>query len=425
MGEKRGGASGGGDAPPAAGAYEDLDEIGRGGMGAVLRSRDRKLDRVVAKKVLLDARNPSLVRRFEREARLTGLLEHPNIPPVHDLGTDAEGRRFFTMKVVEGETLSAVLGRLAEGDPDALARFPLPRLLQVFLKICDAVAFAHSRDVIHRDLKPANIMIGRFGEVLVMDWGLARVLGKEDEEASPAAQGGAAQAAAAAGDTRAESSSTRAPEAGPDLTRCGEIVGTPAYMSPEQAAGKRDAVDRRSDVYSLGGILYEILTLTPPVSGQTVLETLARVASGSIELPTRAAPSRPIPRELEAIAMKALSKGRHARYAEVEALAADVQLHLDGRTVSAIADNPFVRVLKWVRRNRALSAATAGAAVAAGILSWFLLLAPGTLTLRCNVEGAAVLVDGKELAARAPVEGVRLRPGLRGIEVRAPRHDPA
>jgi serine/threonine protein kinase len=155
------------------GRYTFLGEIARGGMGAVVEIVDNGILRPVAMKVILGDEDPSRLERFVEEAQITGQLEHPNIVPVHELGVNGEGRAYFTMILVRGETLEEVLDAIAEGDRERIGRFPLPSLLEVFLKVCDAVAFAHSRGVIHRDLKPENVMVGRFGEVLVMDWGLS------------------------------------------------------------------------------------------------------------------------------------------------------------------------------------------------------------------------------------------------------------
>jgi serine/threonine protein kinase/outer membrane protein assembly factor BamB/tetratricopeptide (TPR) repeat protein len=436
-------------------SYEEIEEIGRGGMGSIHRVRDRTLDREVAKKILLDSRSTNLVQRFVREARITGRLEHPNIPPVHDLGIDEDGRRFFTMKVVVGESLLEILDQLGDKCPVHLERYPSVRLLQIFLKICDAVAFAHSRNVIHRDLKPANIMIGEFGEVLVMDWGLAKSLDDDGVQRSqpppePPAQteppvpppdaGPPHDPTPAPADD--ESTETALIEDGseiafiddlpplddmpesPGLTLDGQIVGTPAYMSPEQADGRQDRVDFRTDVYALGAILYEMLTLTPPITGKTLLETLSRVTSGDIEPPARKSSSRHVPRELDAITMKALSLKPQDRYPTVQALAEDIQLYVDGRSVSAVSDSLFVKARKWVQRNRGLSAGLAVTILAAMVLTWFLLLAPGELALRCDAPGAVVTIDGEPLGSKADLGSISLWPGVHEITVRAPRRDP-
>jgi len=436
-------------------AYEDLDEIGRGGMGAIVRAKDRRLDRIVAKKILLDPRDPALVKRLEREARLTGRLEHPNIPPVHDFGWDEKGRRFFTMKVVAGESLAAILDRIAEGEEDDPGPYTLPRLLRIFLKVCEAVAFAHSRGVIHRDLKPENVMVGEFGEVMVMDWGLAKLHikpGQPDprspdapDRRSPGSEEGEPAGSQEAGPERLwleaeddrdlpattkdpspkketdEDAGLQATKASPALTRHGQILGTPAYMAPEQAEGNLEKVDRRSDVYALGAILYEILTLTPPVSGESVMATLAKVSSGDIESPSRRTPHRFIPREVEGIALKALATKPGDRYADVPGLAEDVQRYLDGRTVSAVSDSLFTKTVKWVKRNPGISGGIAAAGLALMALVWFFLLAPGELTLRLPVEDARVTVDGETIERDS--EHIRLWPGLHRVTVEAPRRE--
>ncbi|MHC4600979.1 MAG: serine/threonine-protein kinase, partial [Planctomycetota bacterium] len=172
-------AESGGGAGSGATVLEDryavLQEIARGGMGAIMKILDQDILRPVAMKVVLGQRNPDVVSRFVEEAQITGQLEHPNIVPVHELGVNHEGKVFFTMKLVRGESLEAVLDQLADGDAATTEAYPLARLLRIFLKVCDAVAFAHSKGVIHRDLKPDNVMVGNFGEVLVMDWGLAKI----------------------------------------------------------------------------------------------------------------------------------------------------------------------------------------------------------------------------------------------------------
>jgi tetratricopeptide (TPR) repeat protein len=229
-------------------AYELLEEIGRGGMGVVLRCRDGTLDRDLAVKVLLDRYRdrPDLVRRFIEEARITGQLQHPFIVPVHELGTLADGRPYFAMKLVEGRTFAELLAE--RGDPAEHQ----PRYLHVFEQICQTIAYAHSKGVIHRDLKPANVMVGTFGEVQVMDWGLAKA-GVGDQESG----------------VRGKESEVRSQEAGGSLdTQAGTALGTPAYMAPEQARGELERVSRRSDVFGLGVILCEILTGAPAYRGE-------------------------------------------------------------------------------------------------------------------------------------------------------------
>ena len=243
-----------------AGRYELVGEIARGGMGAVLKGRDPALGRDLALKVLLDQHRDrsDLVDRFVEEAQICGQLQHPGVVPVYELGTLPDRRPFFTMKLVKGQTLAALLaGRSSPADD-------LPRFLSIFEAVCQTVAYAHARGVIHRDLKPSNVMVGSFGEVQVMDWGLAKVLPKEGQPAKPANPTPANETIVATARSKGDS----------DLSQAGSVLGTPAYMAPEQARGETEAIDRRADVFALGSILCEILTGTPAFSGGSAIEIL-------------------------------------------------------------------------------------------------------------------------------------------------------
>ena len=333
------------DAAPALGRYCDLKEIGRGGMGRILAATDPALNRTIALKTLLERSTDRNRRKFVVEAQVTGQLEHPGIVPVHELGEADDGQPFFSMKLVRGVSLAKVLADVASGKPAAQA-YSRARLLQVFLRVCEAIAFAHSKGVIHRDLKPDNVMVGEFGEVLVMDWGLARIDGGED-------LGRDSVAIAPPADAKA-----------PMLTLDGTVMGTPAYMPPEQAEGQVDKIGPRSDVYSLGAILYQILTLEPPFHGKSVWDILERVIAGELEPPSRRAPARRIPRELDAVVAKAMATKSAQRYPTAAALAADVQAFLDGRVLAAADYTPVQLALKWVGRNRAATAAVLAIAIA-------------------------------------------------------------
>jgi serine/threonine-protein kinase len=236
------------------GRYELLEEIGRGGMGAVLRGHDPDLGRDLAVKVLLpEHRHDAAMRsRFAEEAQIGGQLQHPGIVPVYEVGRAADQQPYFTMKLVKGRTLAALLAERSDPGED------LPRFEQIFEQVCQTLAYAHSRGVIHRDLKPANIMVGAFGEVQVMDWGLAKVLTRGPETPPKSA----VRTARSVGEG--------------DKTRPGWVAGTPAYMAPEQAAGEVDRLDQRCDVFGLGGILCEILTGRPPYVGADDLEVFSR-----------------------------------------------------------------------------------------------------------------------------------------------------
>ncbi|HZU38869.1 MAG TPA: tetratricopeptide repeat protein, partial [Gemmataceae bacterium] len=232
-------------------------EIARGGMGAVLKGHDGELGRDIAVKVLLDshAHSPELTRRFLEEAQINGQLQHPGIVPVYDLGVFADDRPYFTMKLVRGKTLAAHLAARREVQEDRA------KYLGIFTQVCQTLAYAHARGVLHRDLKPSNIMVGSFGEVQVMDWGLAKVLARGGVPLESGAPGDSpASAASSAGETQEMDSRTQA----------GSVLGTPAYMAPEQARGEVQRVDERTDVFGLGGLLCEILTGKPPFPGRAL-----------------------------------------------------------------------------------------------------------------------------------------------------------
>lgn len=270
--------------------YELLGEIGRGGMGAVYVGRDTQLDRQVALKVLtvLDQDGQASARMAE-EARILARLEHPGIVPVHDLGRLPDGRIFYAMKMVEGQRLDAY----------ARSSASLQERLRVFLRICETVAFAHSQGVIHRDLKPENIMVGRFGEVLVLDWGVAKITGMAREFVAASAP------------------------ARRDTAR-GTVIGTADYMAPEQASGAIDQVDARSDIFSLG-------------------KTLAALVAG-------AHPSK----RLQAICGKAASPDRSQRYAGALEFSADIERFLSAEPVLAYHETVLERLVRLITRNPAL-----------------------------------------------------------------------
>ena len=292
-----------GDAPALEGTrYELLGELGRGGMGAVYRVHDRELGREIALKVISDlAPSPDGARRLRREARALARLEHPGIVPVHDAGTLPDGRVFYTMKLVRGERLDVRLRRgLTPGDA-----------LRLFSRVADAVAFAHANGVIHRDIKPQNIMIGAFGEVLVLDWGLAKVRAEIAEEAVRAAPIAPA----------AHEESTTAPAAS---TLDGVVIGTPGYMAPEQEAGRSGAADERADVFALGAVLRYLVEGTGARPGRPLLAIIARATA-------------PDPAQ---------------RYQSVADLAADVARLQDGQPVDAYRENVFERLGRIARRHQ-------------------------------------------------------------------------
>jgi serine/threonine protein kinase len=305
--------------------YELGREVARGGMGVVYTALDRELGREVALKVVAaEMADPETIARLRREARIIAHLEHPGIVPVHDVGTLPDGRVFYAMKLVSGKRLDA---QIREGPP-------LGERLRLFLRICEAVAFAHAHGVIHRDLKPENVMVGPFGEVLVMDWGVAK-----HREELPATAGGGMPAG---------------PRAEHD-TAHGTILGTPAYMAPEQARGEIDRVDARADVYALGALLYFLLTGQAPGRTKAGPDEPTRTWPGrarpsAIVLPRRLAAG--IPRALEAICVRALAPEPDGRYPKVDDLAADVGRFLEGERVSAYPENPWQRARRFASRHR-------------------------------------------------------------------------
>ncbi len=377
--------------------YEMGGEIARGGMGSIIESRDQNLRRNVAMKIILPSKMTHLkIMRFIEEAQITGQLEHPNIVPVHELGIDNDGQVFYTMKMVNGKTLSDILTDLARGEEEALQKYKLVNLIEILSRVCDALSYAHSKGVVHRDLKPENIMIGDFGEVQVMDWGLAKILSEnpseeddvdieELEEYEPDSE------------TRLKAIETVRQEQRADITLEGNILGTPQYMAPEQAEGKISQIDQTTDIYALGGIFYEILTLRPPVRGENVKSMIEKVIKGDLVPPVKYnntskgsgsgsgtrvitrrhkpsehevevtvteeievihlkhCPHRRIPKSLSAVCMKAMSRQQWQRYQQVGDFQRDLNQYLRGYATEAEGASSLRRMALFFSRHKSES----------------------------------------------------------------------
>ncbi|MBM3888772.1 MAG: hypothetical protein FJ388_06550, partial [Verrucomicrobia bacterium] len=369
--------------------YEIGKVVARGGMGAILDAKETAIERSVAMKVMLDAESPDALARFVTEGKVTGQLEHPNIVPVHELGVDEQQQVFYTMKFVRGDTLRKVLEQLAAGDADTIRKYPLSHLLTIFQKVCDAMAFAHSKGVIHRDLKPENIMLGDFGEVLVMDWGLAKVVARHSN-----VETGREQVSATPGQAQLDIGMSSH-----GATMTGTIMGTPQYMPPEQAHGRIERLDARSDIYSLGAILYHILTLQPSVEGDDVMQVLFKVGNGQIVSPAQAVaavydrrssslertagghrpplqhlPGGRVPESLSAVVMKAMALKQEDRYQSVPELQRDIEAYQNGFATSAEHASLLRQLALLVKRHkREFGIGFAALLVLLGFSVWFVI----------------------------------------------------
>jgi serine/threonine protein kinase len=343
----------------------DIQQVlAQGGLGVVFLARDREIDRTVALKQIKSqwADDADSRARFLLEARVTGRLEHPGVAPVYALGADDTGRPYYAMRLIRGESLLEVIERFHHrrgADENATKRMSeLRKLLQRFMDVCNAVDYAHSKGVLHRDIKPSNIMLGKYGETLTVDWGLAKVIGSDEDVA-----------------LTTRMAVTLEGQADATGTRIGAAIGTPAYMSPEQAAGRNDELGPATDIFSLGATLYHLLCgFLPHAPEDDVAVMIAAAENGMITPPRKHAPW--LPRALESICMKAMAFKPSDRYISARALSDDIQRWLADEPVAAHRETASERLFRWLRNHRTLATALGVAylittlAVIAGVIGW-------------------------------------------------------
>jgi serine/threonine-protein kinase len=331
--------------------YDELKPLSEGGTAKLYSTIDSNLDREVAYKTLhSDLRDSEVeTKRFLREARVTANIQHPGTVPLYEVGRDREGQLFFTMKKVEGRDLRKILLDLKHEVPEVVEQFPLPRLLDILIQVSQTIAYAHDLGVIHRDIKPANIIVGQFGEVYVLDWGLAKI---KDAKSI------------------AEPSDLETQKQDTTLTPVGRHYGTPMYMPPEIAKGETD-LDGRTDVFSLGIILFEMLTLKFFVEGEDPYEIKKLILERPLPLPREAAPNRDIPRDLQAICMKALKRNKYERYASASEFLTDLQHFRHDEEVSVYWYSGWEKLTRWRSRHAYLILSLISAAIGAGLCALF------------------------------------------------------
>ena len=331
--------------------YGDLKPLSEGGTAKLFHTSDLNLHREVAYKTLHQDLQDSEIenKRFLREARVTANIEHPGTIPLYELGRDREGQLFFTMKKVDGRDLRDILFDLRQEVPEVVEKFPLPRLLDILIQVSQTIAYAHDLGVIHRDLKPANIIVGKFGEVYVLDWGLAKVLGSA---------------------SIAESEDIENGKTDTTLTPVGKHYGTPMYMTPEVAKGEPD-LDGRTDVFSLGIILYEMMTHQFLFEGEDPYEIKKKILEHSLPLPREVAPHFDLPRDLQAICLKALKRKKYDRYSSASSFLEDLQHFRHGEEVSVYWYSGWEKLTRWNNRNAYLILAIFSALIGAGLHALF------------------------------------------------------
>lgn len=338
--------------------FSEREPFKEGGGGVLYRVKDTFLGREVILKLLKPEHrdNPDVARRFLREARVTALIQHPATVPIYEMGRDSDGNPYFTMKEIRGDSLSSILKGIAARDR-AFERFRSREvLIDLMIQVGQALAYAHACGVVHRDIKPGNIMVGAFGEVMVMDWGVAKILDGED-------------------DVQVE---YKEPPGLPeqedmDSTEYGKVYGTPRYMAPEQARGQKN-IDERVDIFSLGAVLYECLIHRPLVFGANREELLEKICEEPFVSPAKKEPYRMVPPELDTIVMTALAKDPANRYQKMTTFVDDLQKFRRGEAVSVMAATRRARIQRWVKENfqprRTLVCLLLGALSGFALKSW-------------------------------------------------------
>lgn len=331
--------------------YDELKPLSEGGTAKLFTTLDLNLRRDVAYKTLhSDLRDSEIeTKRFLREARVTANIQHPGTVPLYELGRDREGQLFFTMKKVEGRDLREILFDLRQEVPDVVEKFPLPRLIDILIQVSQTIAYAHEMGVIHRDLKPANIIIGQFGEVYVLDWGLAKIIGSE---------------------SIVEPEDLESQKADTTLTPVGKHYGTPMYMPPEVAKGEAD-IDGRTDVFSLGILLHEMMTLQFLFEGEDPYEIKKKILDEPLPLPREIAPQRELPKDLQAICMKALKRNKFERYPSASAFLEDLQHFRHEEEVSVYWYSGWEKLTRWKSKHSYLILAILSALIGAGLSTLF------------------------------------------------------
>jgi serine/threonine-protein kinase len=356
------------DAAPPPPRFRSVRFLARGGLGEVYVAEDLELAREVVVKTILPehAGKPSAKTRFVREARLTALLEHPGVVPVYGFGTDPDGGLYYAMRFIGGRSMrDEVRGFHARRRPD-FGSVAFRKLLGSFVSVCRTMAFAHARGVLHRDLKPANVMVGDYGETLVVDWGLAKLVGEADaDEPAPPPDARPAPPSRSARPLPAGSRSagSGAAQRSVDVTEMGAVLGTPGYMSPEQCEGRNASLTAASDVYALGAMLYTLLTGKVPLEHLPPHSQLMYTVMGQVAPPRSIRPEAPAP--LEAVCLKAMAVRPEARYPDARAVADDLERWLADEPVSAWREPWTVQAGRWVRRHRTTVGTVAGVAVMA------------------------------------------------------------